>query len=195
MTWLRRFAAPEIPPQLETQRLVLRRYAFGDADRIAVLLTDTEIAMNLFNIPVKVTVNYASEWIQRAHRSAASGTQYKWALVRRTDDLIMGEAGIHFDQYNRRGSLGYWLGRAYRGQGYTTEAVLKVIEYAFEQHHLDRLYAECFSVNIESARVMQRVGMQHEGTLRQHYYHALRDEMMDAEFYGLLRSEYEQWKR
>ena len=192
MTWLRRFAAvPEIPPLLETERLILRRYTLGDTEPLAKLLADADIAMNLFNIPVKVTLHYAGEWIQRANRNAASGLQYKWAVVRRDDELLIGEVGIHFDAYNRRGSLGYWIGRAYRGQGYVTEAVQRLIRYGFEDYKLERVYAECFSVNVESARVMQRVGMKHEGTLRQHYYHALRDAMMDIEFYGILRSEYQ----
>jgi RimJ/RimL family protein N-acetyltransferase len=56
----------------------------------------------------------------------------------------------------------------YWGRGYATEAALAVIAFGFEELGLNRIYAQHMASNPASGRVMQKAGMRHEGTLRQH---------------------------
>ncbi len=89
---------------------------------------------------------------------------------------------------NKRASLGYLLGVEFWGKGYCTEAARAVMKFGFEQLGLNRISAEHFTRNPASGRVMQKLGMKHEGTLRQH---VLRwDEFHDVEVYGILKSEW-----
>ena len=53
---------------------------------------------------------------------------------------------------------------------------------------INRVYAEHFTRNAASGRVMQKVGMKHEGTLRQ--FHKKWGEYVDCEMYSILRGEW-----
>ena len=75
------------------------------------------------------------------------------------------------------------------GKGYATEAATEVIRYGFEGCGLRRIFAGCFARNVASGRVLQKVGMQAEGTLRRHQLKW--GELLDIAFYGILREAWE----
>ncbi|HDX8866145.1 TPA: GNAT family N-acetyltransferase [Klebsiella michiganensis] len=56
--------------------------------------------------------------------------------------------------------MGYWLGAAYQGKGYCTEAVRALLHYGFNQLKLDVIKARCADNNTASKNVMHRCGMQ-----------------------------------
>jgi RimJ/RimL family protein N-acetyltransferase len=100
----------------------------------------------------------------------------------------MGCLALRVALEHRCGELAYWIGRPYWGQGYATEAGARVVAYAFEEHGLNRVMAKAMRRNRASTRVMEKLGMVHEGTLRQDIYHWGAFEDMDV--YGLLRADY-----
>jgi [ribosomal protein S5]-alanine N-acetyltransferase len=71
---------------------------------------------------------------------------------------------------------------------YCTEAARAVLEFAFTEFRLNRVHAHHFSHNPASGRVMQKVGMRHEGHLRRHVKKW--GEFYDVEAYGILRSDF-----
>jgi RimJ/RimL family protein N-acetyltransferase len=60
-----------------------------------------------------------------------------------------------------------------------------VVRYAFDELNLKRVHAEHFTRNTASGRVMQKIGMRHEGTLRRHIIKW--GEVIDVEWYGIVR--------
>jgi RimJ/RimL family protein N-acetyltransferase len=63
--------------------------------------------------------------------------------------------------------LGYWLGESYWNRGLMSEAVKLMKDYVFDTFpQLQRLYAEPFSSNPSSAKVLEKAGFQFEGRLR-----------------------------
>ena len=91
-------------------------------------------------------------------------------------------------QPHANAEMGYWIGKPYWNQGYGTEAAGGILQYAFEQLDLNRVYAAHFRRNPASGRIMQKIGMTYEGCLRQHIKKW--DSFEDMEYYGILRSEY-----
>jgi RimJ/RimL family protein N-acetyltransferase len=88
----------------------------------------------------------------------------------------------------QRAELGYWVGKSYWNHGYCTEAARAVVRFAFEDLGLRRVFAQRYRRNPASGRVMQKAGMRHEGTLRQH---AVKwDVVDDIEVYGVLHEEW-----
>ncbi|MEI8633300.1 GNAT family N-acetyltransferase [Vibrio sp. PP-XX7] len=84
--------------------------------------------------------------------------------------------------------LAYWLGRPYRGFGYATEAARLVLAFGFGTLALHRIYAFYLSHNLNSARVLERIGMRHEGELR---HHIKKDGVfVNSGIYGLLAQEF-----
>jgi RimJ/RimL family protein N-acetyltransferase len=86
------------------------------------------------------------------------------------------------------GSIGYNVAPSHWGKGIATEAVDAALRYGFETLKLQRIFATADARNLASIRVLQKLGMRHEGTLRRHRYY--RGEWADEVHYGLLAEEY-----
>ena len=84
--------------------------------------------------------------------------------------------------------MGYWLGREHWNNDYCTEASRAVLKYGFEVLRLNRIFATHLSRNPASGKVMQKIGMRHEGHMRQ----AAKTwgKFEDLEYYGILKSDY-----
>ncbi|MFP4322907.1 MAG: GNAT family N-acetyltransferase [Anaerolineales bacterium] len=177
------------PKQIDTPRMVLRHLQATDADTIYDYLQEPEIAMNVLSIPYPYTRHNAITFIEWATEKMAE--QPTFVLERRSDEQMLGVIGAMFEAPHRRVEIGYWLGKPHWGQGYMSEAARVLVRYIFDAYpSVQRIYAECFPYNVGSARIMQNAGMQYEGTLRQHVFHAIREENMDVDFYALLRQDY-----
>ncbi len=84
--------------------------------------------------------------------------------------------------------LSFLVGRAFRGQGFASEAVSSVLGYAFCVLALHRVEAECVKENRASARVLEKCGMCCEGLLREKYY--VRNSYYDSLLYAILYRDY-----
>lgn len=74
------------------------------------------------------------------------------------------------------------------GNGYATATVERVVDYAFTERRLNRVYARVFAFNEGSARVLEKVGFKRESVLRESAY--LDGEYVDVHWYGLLENEW-----
>jgi ribosomal-protein-serine acetyltransferase len=94
---------------------------------------------------------------------------------------VAGVVGFNrIDKTNQIGSIGYWLGEEFSGDGVMTKAVTDLIEVGREYYGLRRFDIRCASENQRSRRVAERLGFEYEGTLKraervydQHYDHLL----------------------
>ena len=109
-------------------------------------------------------------------------------IALRTDGTTIGNIGLMFNLPHDNAEMGYWIGKPYWNQGYGTEAAGAVIRYAFEELGLNRVYATHFTRNPASGRILQKIGMIHEGRLRQQVKKW--DAYEDLDHYGILKSEY-----
>lgn len=92
------------------------------------------------------------------------------------------------DWVNNKAEIGYALAPWHWKNGYTTEAARMLIDHLFKNTEIERVEARCKTFNIASARVMEKVGMTYEGTLRSHtFYNGM---YYDMKFYSILRSEW-----
>lgn len=86
------------------------------------------------------------------------------------------------------GEIGYWIAADERGQGYATETVDLLCEWAFLDRQLEKLLARVFEGNEPSMRVLEKAGFEREGRLRQHY--RVEGDRVDAVLFGLLADEW-----
>ena len=98
-------------------------------------------------------------------RSIAGGTALPLFLVRQRDDVLLG--AITLDNIRRgpaqAGTLGYWVGAPFARQGYMTEAVKAVVDYAFGELDLSRIESACLPENAASRAVLERCAFKYEG--------------------------------
>jgi len=175
-------------PKIETKRLTLRMYSLNDAPELQRLIGDRDIALTTINIPHPYEDGMAEQWIQTTKEKFEKGEAVHFAIVHRAQHFFIGGIGLTVDKQNEVAELGYWIGKPYWNQGYCTEAAQAVLRYGFEVLGLNRIQARHFTRNPVSGRVMQKIGMNHEGHLRQ----AVKKwgKFEDWESYGILRSEW-----
>jgi RimJ/RimL family protein N-acetyltransferase len=175
-------------PTLETARLILRPFTLADAPEVKRLAGDRAIASTTLSIAHPYEVGMAERWISVHQAAFEQGTQYSFAITRRADGALLGAIGLHPNPAHRRAELGYWIGVPYWNQGYTSEAAEAVLGYAFTTLGLHRVFAQHVTRNPASGRVMQKIGMTYEGTLR---HHTLKwDVFEDIAIYGILQQDW-----
>ena len=144
----------------------IRPWRMSDAMDLAAALSDPAILNNLRDgLPYPYTEKDAEDYIT-AMLCADKSAVFAYAIC--LEDRAVGSIGafrqsnIHF----RTAELGYYLAREYWGRGIVTEAVRQLCEKIFAQTDILRIYAEPFSDNVGSRRVLEKAGFQLEGILR-----------------------------
>lgn len=145
---------------LRTQRLRLRLLNQSDAADIARLLeNDIEAVQMTASMSEPMTREAALEWIERR----TSPDQHVFAILLENSGDFIGSIGLGGPR--EQPHLGYWLGRQHWGQGYATEAVQGLIEYA-RFLGIPALQADTFPNNPASARVLQKAGFSIAGNVQ-----------------------------
>lgn len=155
-------------PVLETPRLRLRPFALTDAADVQRLAGDAEVAGTTLNLPHPYLDGVAEEWIASHGPAWVAGTRVTFAIVTKSDEL-RGAISLHLTARHRRAELGYWVGRAWWGQGFATEAAKHVMAFAFASLDVNRVQASHLTRNPASGRVMLKCGMAFEGVHREYF--------------------------
>ena len=152
--------------ELETERLVLRKFRPGDAkDMFENYANDPEVTRYttwLYHKSVETTEEYLS-YILREYEKENT---YRWAIVlKETCELIGAIDVVDFFEDINAVEIGYVIGRKWWHQGIASEAAKKVTAYLISEGF--RRIEACHDVeNIYSGAVMRNAGMKFEGILR-----------------------------
>jgi len=176
------------PQELRTPRLLLRSIERGDLSAIVRLAGAREIAATTANIPHPYVAENAQSFLEHAEEEFRAGRWATFAVTISPSAKFCGCVGLVITPAHERAELGYWIGVPYWRQGFATEAASAVLAFGFETLRLNRIHASHFAGNIASQRVLEKIGMRHEGPSRQHIKKWSR--FIDLENYGLLASEF-----
>ncbi|BAT58762.1 putative ribosomal N-acetyltransferase YdaF [Variibacter gotjawalensis] len=115
---------------------------------------------------------------------------YAFFAFRKDDRKLVG--GLTLANIRRgvaqAGSLGYWMGEPFAGQGYMSDAVRALTRFSFGALRLHRIEAACIPTNQASIALLERVGFRREGLARQ--YLCINGLWQDHLLYGLVRTEW-----
>ncbi|MCY3505282.1 MAG: GNAT family protein [Chloroflexi bacterium] len=173
----------ERPPELRTDRLLLRPFRADDVDDVFSFSSDPEWGRYL-EVPSPYSRRDAEEFVAGAVLLPA-GEKLRWAIVHEGHvsgfvNLMPAAAGA--------AELGYGIARPLWGQGVVTEAANAVLQYGFDSLGLARIYAYAVVDNEASWRVMEKLGMRREGFLRRH--RMIRGEYVDDVLYSIVRDDW-----
>ena len=165
----------------------IRRWELSDARDLATALSNKKIQDNLRDgLPYPYTEKDGKEFIS-AMLAANENNTFAFAIT--VNGKVIGSIGA-FRQtniHNKTAELGYYIAEEYWGKGIMTEAVKQLCDYVFSHTDIIRIYAEPFSYNIGSCRVLEKAGFQYEGTLRSN---ALKNgNVLDMKMYSKLKTE------
>lgn len=180
--------------RIETERLILRRFAVEDAEAAyRNWCCDPGVTHFLTWLPhedLGATKEIVASWVA----GYADPTFYQWAIeLRALGEPIGSISAVNVNENIAAIEVGYCLGSPWWHQGIMTEAFGAVIDFFFGEVGADRVWAEHDTNNPRSGYVMRACGLSYEGTLRQ----ANRNNqgVIDTCIYSILRSEWEECQR
>ena len=148
----------------------LRPWQLSDAADIASAANNPKIAANLRNVfPSPYTLADAEGYVGGC---IAQGEERQLTRAIVIEGRAAGSIGVFVkdDVYEKSAELGYWLAEEHWGRGVMTEAVRRLCREAFRRYDILRIYAEPFSDNLGSRRVLEKAGFTCEGTMRNGVY-------------------------
>jgi RimJ/RimL family protein N-acetyltransferase len=141
--------------------LLLRPPERRDAPDIALYAADYDVSKNLANMPHPYGEADAHAYIARQPEARAMGTNFGFAVTRKSDGAFLGCCGLHLE--GGKFEMGYWIGKPFWGQGYATEAARRVIGFAFHDLKAEAVWAGWYHDNPASGRVLEKLGCRPDG--------------------------------
>ena len=165
---------------------IIRKWRLEDAKDLAGMLSNKKIQDNLRDgLPYPYTEKDAQAFIQDM-LAADSTKTFAFAIINDENKAIGSIGAFRCENIHRQtAEMGYYLAEEYWGKGIATEAVKQLAEHVFNQTDIMRIFAEPFSTNRGSCRVLEKSGFQFEGTLRKN---AVKNgEIKDMQMYALIK--------
>jgi RimJ/RimL family protein N-acetyltransferase len=174
---------------IRTSRLVIRELRASDRDALLSIVREPEQIRHM--LLFLETEEQLDEFLTKARNSALAERRldYHLAVEDRESGQYLGSCCVMVESSEPSSAeLGYWFLRENWGKGYATEACIAMLNLAFGELGFHRVWGKCHVRNAESAKVMEKLGMKYEGTLREHVW--LRDHYRSSLIYGILAHEY-----
>ncbi|WP_027109217.1 GNAT family N-acetyltransferase [Lacticigenium naphthae] len=169
---------------IETERLLLRPVTMEDAEAMFEYASDEETAYYVFE--KHGTLADTKDAIAHHFMQHPLG---KYGIELKSENKLIGTIEIRLKGKHHRGELGYVMNPGYQRKGYVTEAAAAIVRVGFEEFGLERIYAMFDDRNEPSKKVLERIGMQHEGVMR-HVEKWKQGEWANDVYYSILKDEY-----
>jgi RimJ/RimL family protein N-acetyltransferase len=180
-------------PILRSERLFLRPAERDDIPTFLDWLDDADVGEGLAN---RAPWSQALEegWFEDLQKQQGK-TTWHFVICLRSDSRPIGFTALEsVDQANGSTDLGIGIGeRAQWDKGYGTETMRILLDFAFGELRLHRVFLNVIDFNERAIHVYEQVGFRHEGTMREAYYR--HGQFHDMHVMGILRSEWETQER
>jgi len=178
-------------PTLDTKRLILRRIYPADAGALFAVLRDEQVT-EYYDDDAFTEVSQASDQIEAWERAYQNRSAVRWGITQKDGGQLIGTCGYYgFHSWYLRAAIGYELSREYWRQGIMTEAVSALIEYGIDELGLNRIQALVMPGNTASIRLLEKLGFQNEGLLKEYEKWGSKG-LVDLDMFALLRADWEQ---
>ena len=175
--------------RLETERLILRRFVLDDAAAMYQNWASDDEVTKFLTWPTHKSIEVSERVLKSWLPLYENADYYLWAIVLKEsgDEPVGNIAAVQVHDDVSSVHIGYCLGRAFWHQGIMSEALQAVIDFFFDTVGVNRVESRHDPRNPHSGMVMQKCGMQYEGTLRSSDRN--NQGICDACWYSILRSD------
>lgn len=157
-------------PNLETERLILRRVLPSDVKEMFELRSNPE-TMKYIPRPLLTNHEEALAHIQMMEDKIETNEGINWAITLKGDDTMLGVIGHYrIKPEHYRAEVGYMILPEYHGKGITSEAVQCVVDYGFNTMQLHSIEGVIDPENEASERVLQKCGFVKEAHFKENEY-------------------------
>lgn len=171
-------------PNLETERLLLRRVDANDIKEIFALRSNPE-TMKYIPRPLVKTDEDALEHIAMIDTKIETNEGINWAITLKNDPKLIGVIGHYrIKPEHYRAEIGYMLLPEFNGKGIISEAVKEVVNYGFKTMKLHSVEAIIDPENHGSAKVLEKNGFVKEAHLKEN--ELFEGRFLDTVIYSIL---------
>lgn len=157
------------PESFETGRLLIRAPQWGDGAvmNAAILESLEELRPWLPFARTAPTLEESEAFTREARLAFLRRRELHMRLYHKETGAFIGCSGLHRIDWDIRSfEIGYWVRTSCAGQGYITEAVNGITDFAVSVLGANRLEIRCSARNARSAAVAERAGFKLEAVLR-----------------------------
>jgi len=180
-----------LPETFESKRLLIRAPLLDDGIKVNEAIRESIDELRPW-MPWAKTIPTPEESeanIRRARLKFLERSDMRLLILLKENGEVIGSSGLHnIDWEIRRFEIGYWVRSSFGGQGYITEAVEAITNYAIRELQANRIEIRCDSKNVRSYKVAERLGFTLEGVIRndeRSVEGSLRDTMIFSKIKGV----------
>ena len=155
--------------ELVSERLIIRRFELADAAPLAAYRSDAEVARyQAWECPYSLSEAEKFVASLRDLVPGTPGTWFQFAVRLVPSGTLIGDVALRTVRSDpRQAELGFTFAGSYQGQGYATEAVRRVVAYAFDRLAMHRVFSLTDTRNLRAKHLLERLGFRREGELRE----------------------------
>ena len=154
--------------KIETERLILRALESEDAENMFQNWSNDPKVTKFLTWPANKEIKMAEDILKIWKSQYEKSDFYQWGIVPKSFGEVIGTISVvELDERVEKVQIGYCIGQKWWNQGYTSEAFAAIISFLFEEVGVNRIEAMYDLRNPGSGKVMEKCGLQYEGTLRQ----------------------------
>jgi RimJ/RimL family protein N-acetyltransferase len=146
----------------------LRPWRTEDLHSLVKFANNYNIAKNLTDaFPHPYTIENGKAFIEMATHSSPPNI-----VAIEINGEASGAIGVHpqKDIYRKNAELGYWLAEPYWGKGIMSKAITEMVDYAFNNFDMYRIYARPFGYNIASQKALEKAGFILEARIEKAFF-------------------------
>jgi len=183
---------------LSSPRVLLRHPIAADGPEYVALRTASRKHLEPWDsVPVGAApdINYGPDAFERALRTSRLELSMRFLIVIKQTGALAGSVGI---SNITRGAfmsctIGYWIGKAYVGQGFMTEALALSVRFIFTRLNLHRVEANIIPTNKPSTALVKRLGFRFEGLAKN--YLRIAGKWQDHSRWAMTLEDYQRLKK
>ncbi len=182
-----------ITAEIETKRVVLKRYKMGDGKIFYNVIEKNRDRM-LDSFPIMLSNTHdefsAEYYIRKKIEEWDEQSAFNFGIWLKEKGEYAGHISVkNIDWIIPRGEIAYIISDDYEGKGIMTEALTAIIQFSFENLSMNRLFLRVMTNNNRSYELAERCGFLKEGILRKDHK-TYNGELVDLYYYGMTREDY-----
>ena len=175
-------------PQLETERLILRKQNVADAKDLQEIRSDERV-MNFMDSERHTTLQHSEKLISENKKIYDDKKGIFWVITGRSTNEFIGDFLFRkIDSKNSRAEIGYTLKPKFWGKGYMKEAMIEILRFGFNDLNLHSFEANINPENVSSKAILLKMGFVKEAYFKENFYYD--GKYLDSEIYSLLQKNF-----
>lgn len=176
---------------LETERLLLRKFEISDAKELYENWTSDYNINTYLGWSSHKSIEETEDKIRRWVNDYKNENVYKWVIIEKNTGIPIGSIGAEsVSRKHQNCDLGYSIGSKWWNKGYMSEALKRVIDFLLNEEEMILIETKYNSRNAASGRVMEKVGMKKDATLRSRRIDENTGELSDLIIYSIMKEDF-----